>query len=1283
MHRLLTIPGGWTPGTEGVVFVDQTPGDLIFLTAADTEIQTLSVALKHWIHPTDLRAANLLNLQQQLSIDTYAESVLEQAKAIMIRLLGGREYWPYGLEVVADLAQSRQIHLYLLPGDGAMDLELMEQSTVPFERVHRLWRYLQEGGVNNFFHGFEYVYSFLSPDPISIKPVQSIENWGCYRPLSRSADLLGNSEAKQDPPKCGILFYRAHYLSGNLEPIDALVAALAERGIAGIPFFVQSLKEPEILLELQEALKGIDLLLNTTGFALNSATGQSFYKSLNVPVLQAILAGTTQEIWEETTQGLTPRDLAMNVVLPEMDGRIISRAISFKSEAVLDPNLDAPIIRYQSEPSRIAFVADLVTSWITLRRKSISERRIALILANYPNKDGRLANGVGLDTPNSCVEILKKLAAAGYEISHIPKDGDELIQWLTNAVTNDPESFGGRTICAYVSVKEYQQFFQQLPRGVQAAVIEQWGEAPGTHRLRQLDGKTVLPIPGLLLGQVFIGIQPSRGYDADPKASYHSPDLVPPHPYFAFYNWIRSHFQADGIVHVGKHGNLEWLPGKGIALSENCFPEAVLSAIPNFYPFIVNDPGEGAQAKRRTQAVILDHMIPPMTRAETYGPLQELEHLADEYYTAMGLDPTRLQLIEQQIRDLLTQHELHRDLGVDPTDPLSEWLTQLDGYLCELKEAQIRDGLHILGQIPQGSILVELLVALTRLPNPPSFNLGLTQQLAQDLGLDLDPLTVDFAEPWQQELSDPVKQQLGLAETPRIAGDVVTALENLANRAIAKDLEHSLQPPPTCDSFSPPLAVDLRQWIQSQLLPRLQSTHQELDHLLLGLAGGYIPPGPSGSPTRGRLDVLPTGRNFYSLDSRGIPTRTAWDLGYRAAERLIERHVQEQGEYPRRLGLSVWGTSTMRTGGDDIAQALALLGVQPIWEPASGRVVDFEVLPVSALSRPRIDVMLRVSGFFRDAFSHLMDLFQKAVEVVGSLDESTEDNPIRAQIEEDRKDWQQQGLSGEQAQEQALYRVFGSKPGAYGAGLQGLIDGQNWMTDEDLARAYVNWGGYAYYKNNSKPAHTAFSRRLAKLELVLHNQDNREHDLLDSDDYYQFQGGMIAAVRALSGSDPQSYFGDNSRPLNPKVKTLAEEIAKVYRSRVINPKWIRGVMRHGYKGAFEMAATVDYLFAYDATTHVVTDYMYHGIAEAYLLDPAVRSFLATKNPWAMRDMGERLLEAHQRGLWQADPVLVDRLQTLVLEAEAEVEGKIGPTTSEDGESYSYSAPPAVEREVRS
>ncbi len=1235
MHRIAATPGGWTPDTDGVIFVEQTPALIAFLTSADTEIQTLAAALP--MLPADfppIRAVNLLQLQQPLSIDDYGEKVLTQARVIILRLLGGRSYWAYGLEVVKEIVAATGAMLLVLPGDDRPDPELISHSTAPLGVVNRFWQYLIEGGVANVAQGLQWLsnqglgtdYEVLGPQPV---PRLGVWGGSPLAPLKKGGESInplvkGVGEAGGI---VGILFYRAHYLAGNLAPIQGLCEQLALMGLEARPVFVASLQDTTLHEELLTAVAGIDVLINTTSFSLaklGETEQPQLWQQLNVPVLQAILSGGTVEQWSAGLQGLSPRDVAMNVALPEVDGRVITRAISFKSVATDHQGLETDVVIYEPKGDRLHFVVNLAAHWVRLRRKAIQERKIALILANYPNRDGRLANGVGLDTPASCVAILEAMAKAGYTVGNIPAMGDDLIFALTQGVTNDPDGWQGRPVYQTLTAEAYRDYFATLPPEVQKGVNQRWGD---------FDGQDI-PIAGLQLGNLFIAIQPSRGYDRDPSLNYHAPDLEPTHDYLGYYAWVRSHFQADALVHLGKHGNLEWLPGKSIALSENCYPEVALGPLPNFYPFIVNDPGEGSQAKRRSQAVILDHLTPPLTRAELYGPLQEIEALIDEYYEAQSLDPSRLGLIGDRITAAVQACHFHEDLGISDINrqTLSEFLTRADGHLCELKEAQIRDGLHIFGQVPTGTQWRDLVIAIARAPGLG--RLGLRGAIAQDLGYDPDLLNQDYSAAIANH-----------PQGPQTVGDLVTFLESQAAQLVE-----------TLEPLGPATTQEL-QWLQTELIPNLAQTEQEIHQLLRGLNGEYIVAGPSGAPTRGRPEVLPTGRNFYSVDIRAIPTETAWAVGRKAAERVIERYCQEEGDYPRRLALSVWGTSTMRTGGDDIAQALALLGVQPVWDGLARRVVDFEVIPLGVLGRPRVDVMLRISGFFRDGFPNLIDLVDRAVAMVASLDEPPEQNPLAAQVRSDQAFWQGQGLAPEMAQQRSQYRIFGSKPGAYGAGLQGLIEAQNWSSDADLARAYVNWSSYAYTGSGvGESAPEAFARRLGDRQIVLQNQDNREHDLLDSDDYYQFQGGLTAAVRHISGQQPITYFGDHSQPQNPKIRTLQEEIQRVYRSRVVNPKWIAGVMRHGYKGAFEMAATVDYLFAYDATAHCVADFMYTGVAEAYLLDPEVRSFVEAKNPWALRDMAERLIEAQQRGMWaDVSGELLDQLRAIAHSAEGVIE----------------------------
>ncbi len=924
----------------------------------------------------------------------------------------------------------------------------------------------------------------------------------------------------------------------------------------------------------------------------------------------------------------------MNVALPEVDGRILSRAVSFKAEARFDAATQCAVVGYRPVPDRVDFVAELATDWAALRTTAADERRIMVVLANYPNKDGRIGNGVGLDTPAGTLNLLRALEGEGYTVDNLPETGNALVEALLEGPTNRSATEVARSwtepgvACARrgesesLSLHEYRRFFATLPESLRRRVIKRWG-APEADPFLKCDGRFALAIKRY--GNIAVGIQPARGYNIDPTGSYHDPALVPPHGYLAFYAWARQAFGAQAVVHMGKHGNLEWLPGKALALSAECYPEAALGPLPHLYPFIVNDPGEGTQAKRRSQAVIIDHLTPPLTRAESYGPLAELEQLVDEYYDAAGVDARRLEVLGRDILELSQRIGLDRDCGIGRDDDEETALTKLDNHLCELKELQIRDGLHIFGEAPSGDQLTDLLVALTRIPrrSGEGGDASILRAAAADLGLDFDPLDCSMGEVWE----GPKPPALTGPGAWRTFGDTVERLELLARDLVAGT--RAVEP-------SWLRTANVLETIRDTIRPSvLSSGEAEIAGALKGLDGRFVKPGPSGAPTRGRLDVLPTGRNFYSVDSRTVPTPAAWTLGWKSAALLVERYRQEEGEWPTSLALSAWGTSNMRTGGDDIAQALALLGVQPTWEPVSRRVTGFEMMPLEVLDRPRVDVTLRVSGFFRDAFPSQMDLVDSAVRAVAALDEPAEMNPLAARVRADTQALVADGMDGDAAAKRAGFRVFGSKPGAYGAGLQALIDEKGWDTDADLARAYVAWGGYAYGSGAEGAAeHGLFENRLAGVDAVLQNQDNREHDLLDSDDYYQFEGGMTAAVRVLSGEQPRVYHNDHSRPESPRIRGLDEEIARVVRARVVNPKWIQGVMRHGYKGAFEMAATVDYLFAFAATARVVADHHFDAVFEAYLEDDDVRKFLEDNNPNALREMSERLLEALDRGLWR-------------------------------------------------
>ncbi|MCA1297410.1 cobaltochelatase subunit CobN [Stappia indica] len=1245
MHILAGRSGRIDQGDEAVD-LEQAPADILFLSAADTELASLAAVVEELGDDgaPSLRLASLLALSHPYSVDLYAQQTVEGSKLVVLRLLGGAEYWPYGLDRLTEVARGFGVKLAVMPGDDRWDADLAARSTLPVEEVAILWRYCVEGGAGNLSNLLRYCGYLLERNP-EPDPPRALPRAGVFLPGHAAPALEDLTRSWADPaaPCAAIVFYRALVQSAATAPVEALCSALTDRGVNPLPVYVSSLKEAESagVLAALFAEARPDVVLNATAFAVSKAGGPHRTTPLDapgVPVMQVVFSSSSEEGWREADQGLSIRDLAMHVVLPEVDGRILTRAVSFKEQGARDPRTQSAPVRFVPKPDRIAFVADLAARTARLGRTPPEGRKVALILANYPNKDGRLANGVGLDTPASCAGLLAAMRAEGYRVEGAPETSAGLMERISHGPTNALAERHVRPGGAVLDLDSYRRHFARLPEAVRRQVTARWGAPEDDPHVAEGGFRLALHV----FGNTLVGIQPARGYNIDPKATYHDPDLVPPHHYFAFYIWLREVFGIHAVVHLGKHGNLEWLPGKALALSEACYPEAVLGPVPNIYPFIVNDPGEGAQAKRRSSAVIVDHLTPPLGRAESHGVGAELEVLLDEYYLAQGVDPRRLKALTRDILDTATRHGLDRDIGLSDEMDEETRLARLDAHLCDLKELQIRDGLHVFGAAPQGDALSHLLVAMTRIPRGEgAANESLLRALARDLGLtsassrisadapsgmtnegEFDPLDCDFAQGWQ----GPRPQALAeVSDAPwRSCGDTVERLEILAHRCVEAGAP---------EEFAATKAV--LEEITERIAPAVTASGElETRGVLDALAGRFVPPGPSGAPTRGRPDVLPTGRNFYSVDVRAVPTETSWRIGEASADRLVERHFQDEGEYPQAVVLTCWGTANMRTGGDDIAQALALIGTRPKWEPGSGRVTGFDILGLSELGRPRIDVTLRISGFFRDAFPHQIDLFQSAVAAIAALDEPADANPIAARVAEETRRRIAEGEGAEVAALSAGYRVFGSKPGAYGAGLQALIDERIWDQRSDFAEAFLAWGGYAYGAGaDGAGARGALEDRLSRVDAVLHNQDNREHDLLDSDDYYQFEGGLAATVETLKGEAPKVYHNDHSRPERPVIRTLGEEIGRVVRGRAANPKWIAGVMCHGYKGAFEIAATVDYLFAFAATTRAVGDHHFDQLFDAYIGDETVRAFLEGANPKALEEIMDRFREALDRGLW--------------------------------------------------
>jgi cobaltochelatase CobN len=1192
---------------------------LLLLSTSDTDLITAraSGADYHWANPS------------RLLIDDLDE-LLTGVDLVVIRILGGYRAWQDGIDAVV----ARGLPTVVVSGEQAPDADLMERSTVPAGIAIQAHIYLAQGGVDNLANLYAFLSDTVLMTGLGFAPPASIPSWGV---LPRTAaDIAG--------PTVAVLYYRAQQLAGNTAYIDALCTAIEDAGGRPLPLYCASLRTASAeLIELLATADAMVVTVLAAGGARPAEVGAGgaddgwnveHLAALDIPILQGLCLTSPRAQWAGNGDGMSPLDVATQVAVPEFDGRIVTVPFSFKE---ID---DDGLISYVPDPERCARVAGLAVRHARLRQIAAADKKVALVFSAYPTKHARIGNAVGLDTPASAVALLGAMRAAGYVIGDVPGvpefgagDGDALIHALIERGGQDPDwlteaQLAGNPI--RVRAKDYREWFAGLPVDFAAAVTKHWGPPPGAlfvDRSRDPDGEIV--IAAMQSGNTVLMVQPPRGFGENPVAIYHDPDLPPSHHYLAAYRWLDGQFPggfgADAVVHIGKHGNLEWLPGKTLGMSASCGSDAALGDLPLIYPFLVNDPGEGTQAKRRAHAVLVDHLIPPMARAESYGDIARLEQLLDEHANIAALDPAKLPAIRQQIWTLMRAAKMDHDLGLADRpgdDSFDDMLLHVDGWLCEIKDVQIRDGLHILGEKPVGAAELDLVLAILR-----------ARQL------------------FGGERSVPgLRQALGLAEDGSDARSSVDEAEHTA-RALVAALQATGWDPEAVPNLTEnaEVAAVLR-FAATEVVPRLAGTAGEIDQVLRALDGRFIAAGPSGSPLRGLVNVLPTGRNFYSVDPKAVPSRLAWETGVAMADSLLERYRTDYGQWPRSVGLSVWGTSAMRTSGDDIAEVLALLGVRPVWDEASRRVVDLEPIAMAELGRPRIDVTVRISGFFRDAFPHVVTMLDDAVALVAGLDESVDENFVRAHAQAD--------VAEHGDRRRATTRIFGSKPGTYGAGLLQLIDSRNWRDDADLAQVYTAWGGFAYGRDlDGRPAADDMNRQYRRIAVAAKNTDTREHDIADSDDYFQYHGGMVATVRALTGRDPAAYIGDNTRPDAVRTRTLSEETTRVFRARVVNPRWMSAMRRHGYKGAFEMAATVDYLFGYDATAHVMADWMYEELTAQYVLDPDNRKFMAESNPWAMHGMAERLLEAVERGMWaQPDRATVRALQQVLLETEGDLEG---------------------------
>jgi cobaltochelatase CobN len=1096
---------------EAAVDLRHSRADLVFLSFSDSD---LAAAAACWQASNgelpSLRLANLARLRHPMSVDLYIEQVIGHARCVVIRLLGGLDYWRYGAEEVAHAARATGIPLALLAGDGRQDARLAALSTISAAMLDRLDGYFTCGGPTNMRRalGLTAHLAGLTTDPDL--PPEPVPQHGVH-----TLDLVEQAGR----PLAVIVFYRAYLLAGDTAPVEALARALDAEGLNARALYVGSLKDRSTIDFVAAALRDWQpsVVLNATAFSARLDDAPSALEAPGVPVLQLVFAGCTRQAWESSLRGLSQADLAMQVVLPELDGRLLTTAVSFKAEASLVAGLEFARVAHQPDEHGIAAAAKRAALWTRLATAPRPERTLALVLSDYPGAGGQVAHAVGLDAIASSVAILRLLAGEGFDVGDTLPDEKDLVAELCDA---EPIPF--------LSVDDYARRRTTLGENVCHRIEAAWGAPKDDPSIRGVH----FTLRFARHGKLIAAIQPDRGNALDRKASYHDADLPPRHVYVAFYLWLREIVRVHALIHLGTHGTLEWLPGKAVALSRACFPAALLGGLPVIYPFIVNNPGEAAAAKRRLGAVTIGHLTPPLKPAGHGQAGAELERLIDEYAAADGLDRRRTGLLRREILyraeslGLLGESGAGRDMSED------DQLARLDAYLCDVKDLQIRDGLHVYGRAPDATRRAEFLQAL-RQSNP-----------------------------------------------------------------------------------GVPIAT---------LAPRLDAAAEsERDAIIRALDGKFVCPGPSGAPTRGRADVLPTGRNLYAIDPRAVPARSAVLLAETAKAELLRRHLQDHGEWPRSLVMDVWGSATMRTGGEDLALALLLMGARPIWDTGSARVTGIEILSLAELDHPRVDVTLRISGLFRDAFETQIALFDEAVRAIAARDEPEEWNPLAASA---------RGLAGG-ALRRATVRIYGAAPGNYGAGVEPLIERGAWAGRDDLGLDYLAASATAYGKGLDGTADgDGFAARVRGADAFLHQQDHAEIDLLDSLDYAAFEGGFAAAAARL-GAKPALYHADLSRPDAPRVRTLTEEIARIVRGRAANPAWIEGMMRHGYRGAAEVTRSVEGLFAFAATLPARLDRQFDVLFDATLGDEAVDAFLMRANPVARQAMAARFDEAITRDLWR-------------------------------------------------
>ncbi len=1060
---------------------------------------------------------------------------------------------------------------------------------------------------------------------------------------------------QNDWPMVGVLFYRGEWIAGDLFYQRALADALRKYKINPVLFFAQYGGDPEVgapnLATSMRNLLGagtddlaINLLINMSKFSLLGlrSVSQTDLRLFDIPILQGYAMGTNEQEWYESIQGMNAMDVNLSVSLPEMDGTIHGGVVAGKM-----PNEEGES-QYLPVLERIDAIARKAKKWIELRNKKNADKKVAIVFHNYPADNANIGSAVGLDSIESVRRILVRLREEGYKIDNIPADTAAFIKEITGHATNDRRYINEEFLSdadGKLTAEEYAEWFSTRSEHVRKRMTEDWGNAPGD--VFYYNNRLI--VPGYMNGNVFITVQPPRGFGEDASKLYHSPDATPTHHYEAFYYWLRDHFKADAVLHIGTHGTLEWLPGKGTGLSPDCYPEMAIDDLPNIYPYWATIVGEGIQAKRRSAACMIGHLTPPQDRSGLYEEMEEMENLLDEYFHFRAEKPDAVGALEEVLLAKAEEAHLLDEIPGAREMNMEELTAALHIYLVDIKNMQMRSALHILGEAPAGERKVKYLSVLTRVQNGEVESLP--ESIATAKGFDWDELQNNTA---------------AIASDGHLYSEHLTAVWDESEELLRFLDQHEYvysddwKKIEFVEAYSEEgrqNIAQILQWIADRLAGLLDMTEDEMNNLFSALEGHYIEPGPGGAATSGRIDVLPTGRNFYGIDTRKLPTRAAWAIGEQMAEDVISQFIAEEGRYPEMVGIVLWAGANTRSHGQCVAQFMNLIGVRPVWQKGSGRVIGLEVIPTQELGRPRIDVTGRISGLFRDMMPTPAKWLDQALRMVSELDEPEELNYIRKHINDD-VEWlmAEEGADYDTAFEQARWRIFGDAPGAYGAGICDLLENKNWDTIDDLGDVYVRWGGHVYSKNQEGTYRPElFRRRLRQMEITVQNQDNREVSMLSSDDYNAYHGGMIAAVRSERGEAPHSYSGDSSDRSRVKVRTLKAEMHRLFRAEAGNPKFIEGMKEHGYKGAADLAGYVAHAYQWDVTSSVLEQWMYDTFADKYALDEEIREWMQEVNPWALQRIASVLLEAEQRGYWHADDERKQQLQEIYLSMEGDLE----------------------------